>query len=364
LLAFVFLSITMVVWRWKIMPRSAKDEEIYTREFWMFIGSLILVISPFQVTLTTSIPVFNKIFGANMAPPADVIGHYNKWQMPMAILIGVLTAVANLLKYKKNKEEGLRKIGIYAAISLVLTIVLFFAFSLKNYVYMGLLFAGVFGVVGNFSIMLPFLRGKIKLAGASVAHIGFGLLLIGVLVSSANKQVISINQTGEALNPEFNNKENVENIFLERGKPNRMGDYIITYVRDSQHWVNTYYQVNYKKINDAGEVDYEFNLYPNGQINPKFGLVANPDTKHYVSHDVFTYVSSVPSQKSGAKFINEKTHEVKPGDTIYTNNAYAILQGINSNTNAEKVDVKNFQVLLGAELKVYTLDKVYDAMPM
>jgi cytochrome c-type biogenesis protein CcmF len=346
------------------MPRSAKDEEIYTREFWMFIGSLILVISSFQVTLTTSIPVFNKIFGANMAPPADVIGHYNKWQMPMAILIGVLTAVANLLKYKKNKEEGLRKIGIYAAISLVLTIVLFFAFSLKNYVYMGLLFAGVFGVVGNFAIMLPFLRGKIKLAGASVAHIGFGLLLIGVLVSSANKQVISINQTGEALNPEFNNKENVENIFLERGKPNRMGDYIITYVRDSQHWVNTYYQVNYKKINDAGEVDYEFNLFPNGQINPKFGLVANPDTKHYVSHDVFTYVSSVPSQKSGAKFINEKTHEVKPGDTIYTNNAYAILQGINSNTNAEKVDVKNFQVLLGAELKVYTLDKVYDAMPM
>ena len=364
LLLFVFLSIAMVVWRWKQMPRSAKDEEIYTREFWMFIGSLILIISSFQILLTTSIPVFNKVFGANMAPPADVIGHYNKWQMPMAILLGIFTAVANLLKYKKNKSEGIKKIGIYAAIALVLTIVLFFAFDLENYIYIALLFAGVFAVTGNFGILIPFLRGKIKLAGASVAHIGFGLLLIGVLVSSANKQVISINETGEALNPEFNNKENVENIYLERGKPNRMGDYIITYVRDSQHWVNTYYQVNYKKINKQGEVDYEFNLYPNGQINPKFGLVANPDTKHYVSHDVFTYVSSVPSQKASSKFINERTHEVKPGDTIYTNNAYAILMGINTNTNAEKVDINNFQVLLGAELKVYTLDKVYDAMPM
>lgn len=364
LLMFVFLSIGMMVWRWKQMPRSAKDEEIYTREFWMFIGSLILVISAFQVILTTSIPVFNKIFGANMAPPADVIGHYNKWQMPMAILIGVLTSVAHLLKYKKNTPEALKKMGVYAGISLVLTIALYFGFKLTNPVFLGLLFAGIFAIIGNLMILLPFLKGKIKLAGASVAHIGFGLLLLGVLVSSANKQVISINQTGEALNPEFNNKENIENIFLERGKENKMGDYMITYVKDSQHWVNTYYQVNYKKLKENGEVDYEFNLYPNGQINPKFGLVANPDTKHYLSHDVFTYVSSVPNSKSEAKFINEKVHEVAPGDTLYTNNGYAILLGINSNAESGEVDPKNFQVLLGAELKVYTLTDSYDAMPI
>ncbi len=364
LLVFVILAIVLIAMRWKLMPRSAKDEEIYTREFWMFIGSLVLVISAFQVILTTSIPVFNKLFSANLAPPADVIGHYNKWQMPMAIIIGVLTAVANLLKYKKNTNEALKKMGLYALISLVITLVLYYAFDLKNYFYLGLLFAGVYGITTNLILLIPFLKGKIKLAGASVAHIGFGILLIGVLVSSANKQVISINESGTALNPEFNNKENVENIYLERGKPNKMGDYIITYVKDSVQWVNTYYQVNYKKLNKEGEVDYEFNLYPNGQINPKFGLVANPDTKHYWGHDVFTYVSSVPSGKAESKYINEKTHMVAPGDTIYTNNGYAILQGINTNTDANYIDMKNFQVLLGAELKVYTLDKVYDAMPL
>jgi cytochrome c-type biogenesis protein CcmF len=364
LLVFVILAIVLIAMRWKLMPRSAKDEEIYTREFWMFIGSLVLVISAFQVILTTSIPVFNKLFSANLAPPADVIGHYNKWQMPMAIIIGVLTAVANLLKYKKNTNEALKKMGLYALISLVITVVLYYAFGLKNYFYLGLLFAGVYGITTNLILLIPFLKGKIKLAGASVAHIGFGILLIGVLVSSANKQVISINESGTALNPEFNNKENVENIYLERGKPNKMGDYIITYVKDSVQWVNTYYQVNYKKLNKDGEVDYEFNLYPNGQINPKFGLVANPDTKHYWGHDVFTYVSSVPSGKAESKYINEKTHMVAPGDTIYTNNGYAILQGINTNTDANNIDMKNFQVLLGAELKVYTLDKVYDAMPL
>lgn len=364
LLFFVVMAVALIVWRWKEMPRSAKDEEIYTREFWMFIGSLVLVISSFQITLTTSIPVFNKMFSANMAPPADVISHYNKWQMPMAIIIGVLTAVAHLLKYKKNGPEGLKRMGIYAAISLVLTIALYFGFELKNFIYAGLLFAGVFGIVANFMLLLPFLRGKIKLAGASVAHVGFGLLLIGVLVSSANKEVISINDSGKPINPEASSKENVENIYLERNTPHKMGDYIITYVKDSQQWVNTYYQVNYQKLDADGNVDYTFNLYPNGQINPKMGLVANPDTKHYFSHDVFTYVSSVPSNKGEAKFINEKRHEVGVGDTIFTNNGYAVLKGVNSNTEAEKIDVNNFQVLLGAELKVYTLSKEYDAMPM
>ncbi len=365
LLLFVILSIAMIVWRWKLLPRSAKDDDMYTREFWMFIGSLVLFISAFQVILTTSIPVFNKLFGANMAPPADPISHYNKWQMPLAIIIGILTAVAHLLKYKRNAKTALKKMGIYALISLIIAILLYFVFRLTNFVYIGLLLAGVYAILTNFMLLLPHLRGKIKLAGASVAHMGFGILLIGVLVSSANKKVISINETGKAINPEFNNKENVENIYLERGKPNKMGDYIITYVKDSQNWVNTYYQVNYKKMDAEGKPEYEFNLYPNGQINPKFGLVANPDTKHFLGHDVFTYVSSVPANKTNAKYINEQEHKIKPGDTLFMSNAMIVLDRVKSNKKADEIiDPKNLQVLLGAELKVITLDSTYIAMPM
>ena len=109
---------------------------------------------------------------------------------------------------------------------------------------------------------------------------------------------------------------------------------------------------------------YEFDLYPNGQINPKMGLVANPDTKHYLSHDVFTFVSSVPNESGEIKFINEQKHEVKVGDTIITNNAIVIVTGINTNVKDGPLDAKNLEVLLGAELKVITLNKVFSAMPM
>lgn len=368
LLLFVFvflgLSIYMFAIRWKELPRSSKDEDAYTREFWMFIGSLVLVISAFQVILTTSIPVFNKVFGTKLAPPSDVILHYNKWQMPLAIMIAILTGVGQLLKYKKNTKQAFVNILTHAAIAIVISALAMFAFKIENWFYVGLMFAAVYAITANLQTMKPYLTGKFKMAGASVAHIGFAVLLIGVLVSSANKQVISINQSGMQLNPEFDAQANMEHVYLEKKKPLRMGDYEIEYRADSTEWVNNYYQVHYKKIKpNSSEVDYEFDLYPNAQINPKMGLVANPDTKHYISHDVFTYVSSVPKEKS-TKYINEKVHEVKPGDTIYTNNGYAILQAINSNAKDANMDIKNLSLLIAAELKVYTLKGTYDATPM
>jgi cytochrome c-type biogenesis protein CcmF len=143
-----------------------------------------------------------------------------------------------------------------------------------------------------------------------------------------------------------------------------MANYLITYQGDSQEWVNTFYKVNYKKLNEkTGAVEYEFNLFPNAQINPKFGLVANPDTKHYISHDVFTYVSSVPAEKKDAKFVNNKIHIVSVGDTIYLSNARCILKNISSNIKKDG-ELSGNEILIGAEIGIYTLDKEYSVTPL
>lgn len=44
------------------MPITEKDEDIYSREFWLFIGALVLTVACAQIIASTSIPVFNKIF--------------------------------------------------------------------------------------------------------------------------------------------------------------------------------------------------------------------------------------------------------------------------------------------------------------
>jgi cytochrome c-type biogenesis protein CcmF len=349
----------------KLVPKSDKDEEVYTREFWMFVGSLVMVISAFQVITTTSIPVVNALLGTKLAPPSDVIMHYNKWQMPIAILIAIFTGVAQLLKYKNNTNTGIRMIMLHAGIAIVSSIALFYTFELNNWYYFGLLTAAMFTISANVHMMKPIFSGKIKMTGSAVAHFGFGILLIGVLVSSANKEVISINQTQFQLNPEFDDQTNREHVLLERGKPIRMGNYELEYVRDTQIWVNTYYEVNYKKIDpQTNLVRYSFNLYPNAQVNPKMGLVANPDTKHYLSHDVFTYVSSIPKERETNKYINGKLHELRKGDTAFTNYGYVIVDNVVSNTNDPSQVNQGLDLMLTAILRIVNLNGTFEAAPI
>jgi len=363
---FVVLSAIIFAFHFRKFPKVESDESIFSREFWMVIGGIMLFFSAFQVTLTTSIPVLNKIFGSNLAPPSDIIGHYNKWQMPIAIIIGILIGVGGFLKFRQNSPTVLKRLLVWAAISVALSVLLMFGFGLNNWFFFGLLFAGVFAIVGNVVLFKPYVIGeKKKLPGSLVAHIGFGILLIGVLVSSANKKVISINQSGHDLSTEFSGKENTENVLLELNKPIRMGEYEITYQGDSIHWVNTYYKIHYTKLKkESNASDYEFFLYPNAQINPKMGLIANPDTKHYLSHDVFTFVSSVPNKESNLKFLEEKKQQIKMHDTLQFNGGFAVLTGVNSNFDENTLDLNSSKLYIKAELLLYSNGKTFTASPV
>ncbi|MEO5908604.1 MAG: cytochrome c biogenesis protein CcsA, partial [Ginsengibacter sp.] len=63
---------------YKSIPSIQKEEDMSSREFWMFIGALILFLSALFVISITSLPVYNKIFGTNLADPQDREFSYNK----------------------------------------------------------------------------------------------------------------------------------------------------------------------------------------------------------------------------------------------------------------------------------------------
>jgi cytochrome c-type biogenesis protein CcmF len=375
--AFVVISVWMLVKRWKALPVTKKEESTYSREFWMFIGALLLTLSAFQVFLTTSIPVFNKIlihplFDKNLAKPIDDIAHYNSWQLPIAIIIALLAAVGQFFKYKSTPAAFFKRKAIPAAlIALVVSVICFYLLNLKNWLYLGLLFSALFTIIANASVILKGISGKIQLAGASVAHIGFGCMLIGVLISSANKEVISYNNTGKDIfggDDQKTTKENFENIVLMRNSPVMMGDYKVTYVGDSVSGINKYFKVDYHRTDSSsGRVLESFRLYPNAQNNPKMGFVPNPDTRHYLLKDVFTHVTYDPkSQKevSEEPFSNVKKQEVAVGDTIITNNAKLIFEGVVSDS-ASIIDTSRHSIKMQvkAKFRIIMLDKTLFAYP-
>ncbi len=361
LFIFVILGFGLLVYHWKKLPKTQKEESTYSREFWLFIGALILSLSAFQVLATTSIPVFNKIFGTNVAPPVDPIGHYNRWQLPMAILILILITIGQLMKYKKSHPAEFYKKLMWPFIaSVALTIGVFIPFQIYTWQYILLIFASAFAFFGNLE-MIRQQWSKIKSAGAAISHIGFALMMLGVLISSARKEVVSINNSGFSYGENFDAKATRENVLLWKNEPLTMNEYRVTYLGDSVAEPNHYYKVFYERLNKNGDVTYSFMLTPNAQINPKMGLIASPDTKHYLGHDLYTHVTQVIDKttvKDQPEYGEPKAYTFKIGenDTIMLAKNLLFLEGLNTNfDSATAAKTAGAEVAVAARLRVKTL---------
>lgn len=375
---FLILVIWLIVSRWKELPITKKDEETYSREFWMFVGAIFLVLSCFHLTVVTSIPVWNKIFGTEIAPPTDPVKHYNTIQSAFAVVITLLTAVSQFLKYKRTDPRRFAITSlIYVVVSAVITIAVVFLTGINdtNIIFALVVFAGVYTILANGKVLGEAIKGKWKLSGSAVAHIGFGLLLVGALIAAATNRVVSVNTTGMSFGEEFEKQKNKseDNILLYQNEPVKMDRYTVTYLADSIVMPNHYFKVNYKAVDEkTGKVTENFNLYPTAQVNPKMGLVASPSTRHYLFHDMYTHVSMANikdaeeeaeashdhahGEEADKSFEAAKTETIKIGDTIRYKNGFIVLRGLNRDAKLQNLPLAKGDVAVGAMLYIKQLD--------
>lgn len=322
----------------KQVPTITKEEASSSREFWMFIGSLVFFLTAIVISAKTSLPVFNKVFGVNIASPEDEEFAYNQIQVHVAIIIGILTAVTQYLRYKGTSRAFFcKKIWIPTIVATIVSTLIIY-FGNIDYMKYGpaylaaiwlALIASIYAVIANAAYIWFGLKGSLKLSGGSISHVGFGLVLVGILISSSKKEILSKNTSGIAIDFGKDSKEKTgENLTLVKGFPMKMGKFDVTYVKDSMHprKAQWYYFIHFKSREDKEE----FTLKPNAFVNYKNneGLMANPDSRHYLTHDVFTYISALPNpekNKDTAQFVN---HPVKQGDSIFYSKGYLILEKI------------------------------------
>jgi cytochrome c-type biogenesis protein CcmF len=324
----------------KIIPAEKNEELASSREFWMFIGSLVLFISAAVITVQTSLPVFNKVFDTKYAPAQDVEFSYNRIQIFIVIIIGILTAVTQYLKYRETSSGYFFKKMMWPIISSIIIAGLVIYFGNINYVKYGIGYLvsiwiavafGIFAVIANLFYIWLGIKGKLKLSGPSVAHFGFGLMLLGILISSSKKELLSFNTSGIPINFGEGSKENTgENLTLVKGMKMDMGKYWVTYASDSMHPKKSqwYYRLNFENKNG----EEKFTLTPNAFINYKGneGLMANPDSKHYWDHDIFAYITALPNPEKQEDTTGFEKRTVKAGDSVFYSRGYIILENIKS----------------------------------
>lgn len=93
--------------------------------------------------------------------------------------------------------------------------------------------------------------------------------------------------------------------------------------------------------------------------------MANPDSRHYWDHDVFTYVSALPNPEKNKDTATFRSKLMREGDSLFYSKGYIILEKLVTTGN---IPVKGFQPgdkATAATLRVHSFNKTsYAATPL
>ncbi len=412
LLFFMLGAIVLSIIRWKEIPSSEKEVSTYSREFWIFLGATTLCLMGFQVLLPTSIPVYNKIislFGgsSNLAPPANQIEFYSKFQLWFGVAVALISGTGQFFWWKKIDKEKLKQEMLTPLLLTMIFFVLIISIA-KVYVpaYLALTFAGTYLIVSNLKVLFSLIKLNPKLSGGAVAHIGVGMMLIGVMFSAGYSKVVSLNNTGMLISKDLPTDFNRDNLLLFLNEPRSMADYELEYrgerveARNKSGYVSKndieltfdpYKVVAKKDILFKGEKLYQakdtFEIYPentfyeielrkNGkisaslfprvQINPAMGgFIASPDIKRKLSRDLYTHVSLPMNREEEPEWGKLEEIKIKANEEFYINAKYtSILEEIKRINEIEGLKLSPEDVAVQAKIKIQGEHEIFYADPI
>ena len=405
----------------KDIERTEEEDSIWSRDFWMFVGALLLLVSAAHITWQTSLPVFNAFLepwsgvlaslgdsldsdflrdlsAHNLAPGTDLDRTYHLVQVPLAVLIMLGVGFAQWLKYKHtNMQVVLRKLFIPLLVAVLLTAGLLwqFAFEWWELPRVALLFAALFATASNADYILQLGRGRWKQIGSPLAHVGFGLVIFGAVLSTSQKNIISQNQIGDisTLNESLNNRED---LLIMEGDTLKMGKYFVSYRDRYTEGIHVKFRMDYfdqlPRVYAPGEVVFfdgmvfealeaheaselftddmedhwmfipfpnerqaksaklwesgvpgtkQFTLEPRIQLNEQMGNAPEPDTRHWLHRDLYTHIKwgrVTPPETDEEGWMGGWSHTMQVGDSMLIGHSLLTVDSLRAIADDEKPD--------------------------
>jgi cytochrome c-type biogenesis protein CcmF len=96
------------------------------------------------------------------------------------------------------------------------------------------------------------------------------------------------------------------------------------------------------------------------------GLIGTPDTRHYLTHDIYTLITAASAESHAPANNDERTgyedydepatYEVNIGDTLRYRNGIFVVQGINKNATLQNIPLSKEDLLVGININVIPAD--------
>ena len=315
----------LFAYRYTELPTPDKEPRTLSREFMIFSGAVLLCATAAVIILGTSAPIFGRIFRDN--PSAVPIEFYNKWTLPLSLGFVFLAGLGQLFWWNKMNVETLNRVLLkpiaFATIGTVAilaftpfaeqTVVvpmqqaaqtgapqtagLFADFSQfwATYGYalqmLLLVFVGLFALFGNGMVLWRIGRGNPRMAGGALTHVGFAIMVLGIVASSGFSRALP--RLGE-LSYANEEKQSRQNFVLARGETRNVNGYRVTYrgTEENNRGRNKYLL----DVTDPRGRSYQLSpIAYQGQGDQWF---MHPDVKAFVEKDIYAAVT--PKEATGA----------------------------------------------------------------
>ncbi len=377
-LLMVFLCIAplvLLIKNYKSIPTIVKEEATWSREFWMFIGALVFFLSAMFVIAATSLPVVNKLFGFHFALGENSQAIYNKVHIPIVIIVAFIIAITQYLKYKNTTKAFLtKKLLVPIVISLLIAITFLITtgitYDKQGDVFKWLigvaLAASIFTVIANGMYITQVVKNKVTNWGSSLGHVGFGLLLVGILISASNQKILSRSMPAVNVFNTESKEDPRENLLVFKSTPTPMGKYVVQYKSNEKDLISKD-KLRYKVSFNDTVAKEAFELEPTAFLNVMAGgkkqIQPNPDFKNYWNKDIFLYITSLINPEELEKPIEFEQKTMKVGDTVGLKNGFFILKNsipINESSFSKNKDL-GFKSLLEITSSLGKKDSFYSS---
>lgn len=357
ILSMALVGFGLFAARYNQLPTPEKEPELLSREFMIFSGALLLSGIALVILLGTSAPILGRIFRDN--PSAVPIEFYNTWSMPLSIAFIFLAGLGQLFWWHKMSVENVNKVLLKpVALSFASTIAVliftpfiertatplvatasdavsqgasvlagmtsFWAVYGDSVLMLLLLLVTFFALFGNTMVMWRIGRGNARLVGGAVAHIGFMIMMLGVIGSSGFSNPLSVRDVDGTER---------DNFVVSLGETRTVEGYQVSY-RGKDYNADGRPQYILDFVDSRGRA---FTMKPVVYQGNKEQWIQNPDVQMYMEHDVFVAVTPnvMLEGNQGSSNADAASLSLTKNETVMLGNSEYTLAFQDFNVNVE-----------------------------
>ncbi len=334
---FTFASIYLLATRLKGVPTEKNEDPVLSRGAFLVLSTITVALAAAMITIGTSAPLLTRF----MENPGQVGPEfYNRVNMPLALMVAVLLTGIPFLTWKGTSEPQLaRKLAPSFGFGLVTSVVAV-ASGVDQLFHLIFVFLSATALAANLQKVIMMLRlspsgGKARFgglinAGGYLAHVGVGIMFLGVLASSAYDQSAKVT--------------------LEQGVARRVGDDLtLTFKRYLPRQGNEKERMEIEVVRDDG---FRYHAYPKFFLNDRSRqLMVNPDVKNTLLRDY--YISPIQYEPGQPPGVAQRMHLAK-GETAGAGDLEIRFIDFNLNRTGDPAVALagGGQVTIGADLEV------------